>query len=816
MPVRDTDVTDPGAPRRGRPVVVARALRDLSASGAEDVGAGLRRAGWATTAWRLLVRPGTHPWLPGWRYGRASASRIALATAALLLFAAWALSGCGAATVNLPRLQLDAPAGRGLCETVRSGKHELRPVRGVERFQLTFERVPTAPGSRGRLLISPGKAKDAAIVKRGDTALSPDGFDAGGPTLTVTLEPAHGRWPDEPVIEVRLEVAAPKLGEALQSLLRAAAEDAARIERRWEVQSNRPAGGMDAHALDELAGCQADSLKAAAEKVRAAVDALDAARAALYAHRRDGVAEAEAARKAWSEAREAVAAAAREAGIAAEWPKLEPGEAGPYRFAAEHIVQLERIGRALAEPADREEAALWLAYALAPESRFEERRRKLPPLRSIDDAVTRQAWKGIARGSPMAVPLGREQKQRDWLKSCTALLSRQPDDDEPRRSALSFRFATVPQRPAGTSCLGARSAVPDPATAVASLRGWLAMKDRIVIRSAEEIPAASAKAQCAQILFCGEVQIDAAPLFFVEPGASLKPVRDRLREVREHTPREISPAVKKELDVEASQLFCSIVGDRSLPSHLGSLSQYKALVSGARDLFAWAPAQTPCGISAPRLRSRLRQRWLELLSRAGNDERLCPSRSGICPARIASRVQSLFGLPRDRLAAPVDEGSDLESPPPFGFIKPFVEKVRRCKMCEELADVRRAIPGSDLAGEECPVEEEEVAVQSSMEIGAPGEVGSVELPGCDLSVAVKLKLRLKRGAGRVVSIVSPRPFRLNDKPVAEKRLHAQLGWAYVRTGDIDDAALFADREARLHPTEPGQKFFFLSLRTQAY
>lgn len=812
---------------RPQPLLVARAMRDRPGSSAEDVGGGLRRAGWSTTAWRLLVRPDVHPWLPGWRHGSASASRVGLATASLLLLAAWLLSGCRGSMVNVPRASLEAPAGSAVCETVKTPKQQLRPTTRDERYALSFDRVPTIPGSRARLVISPRRALEAAVVKRGEALVAVDGFEVAGPTLTLSLEPSGGRWPDEPLIEVQLEVSAPfHVGEALQSYLRAALEDAAVVERRFEQQSSRAAGGateLEARSLDELAkaSCQPALLRAAFEKGSAAVEALDAARAALYAQGHDGVAEAEAARKAWTEAREAVAAAAREAGVSAEWPPLEPGESGPLRFAAEHLTQLERIGRELKEPQDREEAARWVAYALAPEGKLEERRKALPALRSIDDAVLRRAWKSVGRGTPLPVPLARGLQPRDWLRSCSALLSRKPgDDDEPAaRSPFSLRLATLPKRAVATNlCVGPGGAapVPDQQAAAAALKEWMSMRTGIVIRSPDQIASAGMRAQCAQLLLCGQPVVDAGPLFFLEVGSSLKPLRDRLREIREATPADLTPAVRTELDAGASSLVCAIAGDRKLPSQIRTVAQYKALVDGARDLFVYAPKDLGCDLSAAKLRGRLRQRWLELVSRAGVEDRLCPSRSGVCPARIAARVQEVFGLGKGRLASPVEQGAQLEEPPPFGFIRPFVEKLRSCKLCEELADVRRGIPGADLSGQECSVEEEEAAAPTSLEIGPPGEVRSVELPGCDLNVAVKLKLRLKLGAGRVVSVVSPLPFRLNGRPVGERRLHAQLGWAYVRTGDIDDQELFGDREAKLLPTGPDQKFYFLSLRTAAY
>ena len=814
-------------PARRAPLLVARAVRERSAGAADDVGGGLRRTGWATTAFRLLVRPEAHPWLPQWRTGGASASRMGLAAAALLLLGAWIFSGCKTAMIAAPAVSLEAPTGSGVCDTVKSPKQELKLSARDERFALSFDRVPTTAGSVARLRILPRRAQEAAIVKRGETILPADGFDPGGPNLSITLEPQGGRWPDEAAIEVTLEVSAPfRTGEALQAWLRAAREDATAVEHRFEQQSSRAAGGAaeaEARSLEELAaaGCRAIPLRTAIEKGIAAIEALDAARAAIYASGHDGLLEAEAARKAWADAREAVAAAATEAGVSATWLPLEAGDAGPFRFSAEHLAQLERIGRELKEPADREEAVRWLSFALAPDGKRDERRRGLPALRSIDDAVLRQAWKSVGRGAPLPVPLSRELQPRDWVKSCSPLLSRKPGEDEEAhpRGAFALRLTTVPARTgAANACVGpgGGAAVPDQAAAAASLRDWLSMKRGISISTPEEIAAAGMKAQCAELLLCGEPTVDAGPLFFLEVGSSLKPLRNRLREIREATPPGLPAVVKKELDAGATSLTCAIAGDRKLASSIKTMAQYRALVDGARDLFSFTPEGLPCDLTAGKLRSRLRQRWMELLSKAGTDEKICPSRSGVCPGKIASRVQEVFSLGKGRLASPVEKGSQLEEPPPFGFIRPFIEKVRRCKLCEELSDTRRGIPGDDLAGPECSVEDEEVATQTSLEIGPPGEVKAVELPGCELSVAVRLKLRLKRGAGRVVSVVSPQPFLLNGKQVGEKRLHAQLGWAYVRTGDIDDQELFEGREAKLQPTGPDQKFYFLSLRTAAY
>src|SRR5207245_5962538 len=55
---------------------------------------------------------------------------------------------------------------------------------------------------------------------------SSDLFEVMGPDLTLSLEAAHGRWPDVGSIEVQLEVTAPfRLGEAIQDFLRAAGQD---------------------------------------------------------------------------------------------------------------------------------------------------------------------------------------------------------------------------------------------------------------------------------------------------------------------------------------------------------------------------------------------------------------------------------------------------------------------------------------------------------------------------------------------------------------------------------------------------------------
>ena len=811
---------DRPAPRHTGPIVVARGLRQGPASAAEDVGGGLRRASFPTTAWRLLVRPNVHPWLPGWRLGRSSLSRLGLAAAALLLLAAWLLRGCGGAALREQRASLDAPAGTALCDTVTTPKQKLSPASRGEHFTLTFDRIPAVRGATGKLVVSP---RDAAVARQGEKKLG-ETFDVTGPTFSLDLEPANGRWP-EGTIEVQLEVTGPfHGGDALSGYLRAAADDAARIERRFEQQSGQPAGGVtdgEGKLIDDLAqsACRAESLKAAVEKGRAALDALEATRASVYGDGkdRDPVADGAQAAKAWIEAREAVAAAAREAGTTAEWLKLD-SEA--LRFSAEHLAQLGRIGSELKEPGDKTDAVAFLAYALAPEGKLEERRRRLPPLRSLDDAVLRQSYRSIARGLPLPVPLASEQKPRDWVKSCALLAASKPGEDaEQVRSSFSLKLATLPGRqPSANACAGqgGLAAVPDQEAAAQALRGWLGMGKSISIASADQIAAASAKAQCARRLLCAEPSVDASALFFLEPGSSLAPVRDRLHEVKKATPAGTDPAVSKELDAGAGSLFCDTAGDRKLPSQVKTIGQYKKLLEGARDLFEYAPAKLPCEVTPAALRARFRQRWLELLSRSGSDDKLCLSRSGVCPARIAERVQSMFGLGKRRLATPVGQGPELEYPPPFGFIRPFIEKLRRCKVCEELSDVRRGIPGADLAGEECPAEADEDAVQSSLEVGPPGEVTSIELPGCDLAVPARLKLKLKRGAGRVVSILSPRPFKLNGAAIGEKRLHAQLGWAYVRTGDIDDPELFADREARLSPSEPDQKFYFLSLRTAAY
>ncbi len=809
-------------------------MRDAPASAAEDVGGGLRRAPWTLTAWRLLVRPNVHPWLPGWRHGQASSTRIALASLAVLLLLAWLASGCTsvAPIISQPRVALDQPAGGAVCETVKAQAQELRISSRDERFVLSFDRVPTVDSAVARLSVTPPSAREAAVITLGDTRITGDTFPVAGPGITLTLAPANGKWPSIPSMLVELEVTAPfHLGDSLTGFLRAALDDAARLERRFEQQSNKPASGVSdglARKIDELTqqlSCRADSLKAAVDKVRASLDALDAVRAAIYAEGRPGFAEGERASKAWAEAREAVSAAAREAKVAADWPRLEQSDVGLMRFSAEHVAQLAIIARDVKEPKDQEEAVRWLAFALAPEAKVNEQRQKLPPLRSIADAAARQAFRTVARATPLHVPLAVSlPPERDWLKSCAALAPRRPgdDDDEPRRETFAFRLATVQSRPQlSPACYGdaANAVVPNQAAAASALREWLGMRDGIVLRNPDQIAAASARAQCARRLLCGDPLVNADPLFTIDPSsASLAPVRERLAAVREATPAgaDLDPAVKNALDAGAGRLFCATAGDPRLTARVKTVSQYRQLVAGARDLFAFAPDEARCDVAPAKVRARLRERWVEIVSTAGRDQDLCPSLSGVCPKRIADKVQALFGLPKGRLASPVEQGAALEYPPPFGFTRSFVDKVRRCRQCEELDDVRRGIPGGDLAGEECPVEGEEKAVQGSLEIGPPGDVQAIDLPGCDLSVPVPLKLKLKRGAGRVVSVLSPRPFKLNNVAVSERRLHAQLGWAYVTTGDIDDQALFAGREARLLPSEPDQKFYFLSLRSAAY